>query len=196
MSFVDPVSIAFLAVVRVVTHRRRQGSSSVKESTSRFERISVASEEPSRPLDGCAAQALEMLRPAVSERIVHLDSTGGLTGPCAVPLPHRQVAETALTRHSHANSLHHLIHVASVEMRLSPQSSGRPARSSSTASAPPAQREGSSRRGDPVREIDGAVRALAHGADALVQVARYRSSRTTRPSAIVSRTRAPASASR
>jgi len=77
MSLVDPVSIAFLAIVRVVTRRRRRGPQLGQGVHQPLPENLQSLPRSLRDLWTAAQpQALEMLRPAVSERIVHLDSTG------------------------------------------------------------------------------------------------------------------------
>jgi hypothetical protein len=76
-SGVDPVSIAVLAIVRVVTRGRRQGSQlgqGVHQPLRKF----LQSRPKNLPVlsEAGQTQASEKVRPAVSKRIVHRDSPG------------------------------------------------------------------------------------------------------------------------
>jgi hypothetical protein len=101
MSFVDPVSIAFLAIVRVVTRCRRQGLQLGQGVHQPLPENLHSLPRNLRDLWTAAQpQALEMLRPAVSERIVHRIQPGSDRTHAPYHFPRGQVAETALTRHS------------------------------------------------------------------------------------------------
>jgi hypothetical protein len=77
MSFVGPVSIAFLAIMRMVTRCRRQGLQLGQGVHQPLPENLQSLPRNLRDLQTAAQpQALEMLRPAVSKRIVHRDSTG------------------------------------------------------------------------------------------------------------------------
>ncbi len=123
---VSPLSIALLAIVRVVAGARRDGQELGQGSRQSPPRsLQTLPEHLPAPQEAARAQALELLRPLVPEPIVHQESPGRLHGGVRsrtrslepVPLLEGRDRQGERLHVGRRRPLHHLIRCGGVERR-------------------------------------------------------------------------------